>query len=99
MALPISCELKRLAARLQRAPGKLQLGVQFQQLKIIGGNLADHRGEYRFAVPVGIQQIGTRAFGGAAQLSPEIDLEREQIERGLPPIAVLTGDKRRRQRK
>ena len=98
MFLALLGQCERLPARFQCAFGGLQFGVQFEQLKIIGRHLANDRGDDRLSVPVGIEQVGARGLGRAAQLSPEIELERQEIESGLSPIAVLVGDERRRQR-
>src|SRR5215831_13758288 len=46
-----------------------------------------------------MEQIGARGLGGAAEAPPDIHFERQEIECDLAPVAVLTEEKQRPERK
>ena len=95
-ALPVLHQAQRFAPRVESALRDLQLVVELQQAEIVGGDIADERGDDGFAILFGIQQTGARGFGRAAEASPEIDFEGQQIQRRLSPVAILARHERRR---
>ena len=88
-ALPVDGQLQRFLPGGQRAPGNFQFVVQFAQMQISGGHVADQGGDHGLAVLLGAQQIRARRLRRAPQLSPDIDFERKQIERRRAQIAIL----------
>ena len=98
-ALPRSGQCQRLLARLERALGDFERVVEFAQREVRSGDVADQRGDYGLAVFLGAQEVGAGGFGGAPQPAPDIDFKRQQLQRGRSEIAILRGQKRRRQRR
>ena len=87
-------QLERLNACLQRALGNRQRGIQFEELEIIGSDVADECADDRFAVLIGIEKVGARGLRGASKTPPDIDFERQEIQCGLAPVAVLAAQER-----
>ncbi len=72
-----------------------ELVVQFAQCEISGGHVADQGCDHSFAIFIRTQEIGARGLGGAAQLTPDVDFERQQLQRGGSEIPILRGQKLR----
>ena len=63
-------------------------------MEVIAGDIAHQRRDHGLAVLFGVEEIGARGFGGAAQPSPDIDFKREEVEAALAPVAILIGHER-----
>ncbi|MCG3163404.1 MAG: hypothetical protein JMDDDDMK_04810 [Acidobacteria bacterium] len=84
-------QAQRFLTGRERPLRNLKLRVQFEQVEIGGRDVAHEGRNDGFAVLVRGEQIGARGFGSAAQPAPNVNLEREQIERDSPKGALRAG--------
>ena len=67
--------------------------VEFTQREVGCSDVADQRRDDGFAVFLRAQKIGARGLGGAPQPAPDVDFERQQLQRGRSEIAILRRQK------
>ena len=78
---PVSDELQRALAGGQRAPGNLQLHVQFEQAEVCGGYIAHESRDYSLSILFCKEQIRSRRFGRPPQPAPGVNFKGEQVKK------------------
>jgi hypothetical protein len=78
---PGSDDAQGLFARRQSPSGNRQFGIQSKKVEIGRGDIAHQSSDDCLTILVAGEHLSLRRLGGAAQATPDVDFEREKVQR------------------